>query len=122
MHFLTSMCQGEDVAQSQEHSLRALHEMQSDRHDPLLQAEVSLPVAVYSGPSSSQKINPYSGLYSDAPSDVEQQGLGILQADSEAMAGDGQSDAPSGGSESQSVADEVASNGVGSEEFVDDGF
>ena len=87
-----------------------------------MQAEVSSPVAVYSGPLSSQKINPYSGLYSDAPSNVEQQGLGISQADSESMAGEGENDAPSGGSEIQSVADEVASNGFGSEEFVDDGF
>ena len=117
------------MAQSQEDSLRALHNMQSDRRDPPIQAQtIALDAVVRNGSSSSNKLNPYSGLYSDVLSDgtLEQQGMEQQQDASEATAGDDQRATMSRGSdirsESHSVADEVASNGFGGEEFVDDGF
>ena len=111
--------------QSQEDSLRALYEMQSDRHDPLVSAQPSLPDAVFHiGASSSPAVNPYSGLYPDLPSDstLEQQGMVQPQEHSEAHAGDVQRDSLSRGSESHSAVDEAASIGSGSEEIADDGF
>ena len=121
--------QGEDIAHSQEDSLLALQALRSDQHQPLSEpsrgsSDIDFPNTL----KNATKANPYLGLYSDElpPALLGDQSEENQQLSEEAQSQDDARGLASRGSdrisESQSVAEESASNDYGAEGFAEDEF